>query len=763
MISFEADRNSSDSLYTQLYKYLRGEILAGRMDAGERLPSLRSMAKMLGLSITSVKTAYDQLLVEGYLISKPHSGFYVADDAVRRTERRNEISGSDAAAEPAAGTGCASSPDAIAAKDTKNTMNAETGAKIIPECDPASFDFVKWKKCMAGVLNDSPEMLLTDADRQGEPALRNEIAAYLYRSRAVVCTGDQVVICAGTQQIINHIARILRKMDIGLVCAEDPGYLPVRNIFRDWGFSINSIPVRQDGIEIEKLPMNIRTAVYICPQNQYPTGAVMPVGRRHQILEWAEKNDSIIIEDDYNSELRYFGKPVPALQGLDSGSRVVYIGSFTSTLFPAVRISYMVLPRGMAEIYDTIKQNYDQTCSKTEQLTLAMFMRKGFYHTNLRRIRKLYSRKLEETLAAIKKNDPDGSFISAENSESGINIILSINTRERVMTRGTAAGTAMRVSSGISGEDRVDEINRNLVRRMTEKAASEGLKIKGIDQLSRGGRIYLMFYYNQIPLDRIEQAVSILIRELRSIVSKGGLDMPSVYEVVRIKEGRPVFLREHYERLENSLASLGLLPPFSYDELASHIDEMVRENGIENHNLRMEVDVSGYSVIYMSPTHYPDQELYRTGVRAGILHGERKNPNIKMMDHELRDAADEAIRKNDFFEVLLADRNGCITEGSRSNVFFIKGGELYTPPAAQILKGVTRLKVLQAAAEMGIAVHEEPVTVEQARGCDAAFISGTSPGVLPMASLEEKEYDVNDPVLHQIMDKYEQLFESERQ
>jgi GntR family transcriptional regulator/MocR family aminotransferase len=726
MITFEPDRNSSSSLYTQLYRYLREEILSGRIGAGERLPSLRSMAGMLGLSITSVKTAYDQLLVEGYVTSRPHSGFYAADNAVNRAERSSRDPGYDKAA---GSSGAA----------------AKAVPLLVPDCDPASFDFVKWKKCMASVLNENPEMLLTEADRQGEAVLREEIASYLYRSRGVVCTGDQVVICAGTQQLVNHIARILRRMDIDLVCTEQPGYLPVRNIFRDWGFGINSIPVKQDGIEIEKLPINIRTAVYICPQNQYPTGAVMPVGRRHQILNWAEANDSIIIEDDYNSELRYFGKPVPALQGLDSGRRVVYIGSFTSTLFPAVRISYMVLPRGMAEIYDTIKQNYDQTCSKTEQLTLAMFMQKGYYHTNLRRIRKLYSRKLEETLAAIKSCDPEGSFISAENAESGMNIILSINTHEKVMTAGT------------SGEERIDEINRNLVRKMTEKAASEGLRIKGIDQLSRGGRIFLMFYYNQIPIGRIRQAVEILVRDLRSIVLKGGLDMPSVYEVIRIKDGRPMFLKEHYDRLGNSLASLGLMAPFTYDELAGHIGSMISDYSIQNHNLRMEVDLSGYSVIYMSPTHYPDPELYETGVSVGILHGERKNPNIKMMDHELRDAADAAIKEKSVFEVLLADRHGNITEGSRSNVFFIKDGELYTPPAAQILKGVTRLKVLEVAEKMGLKIHEEAISAEQALESDAAFISGTSPGVLPIASIEGKPFDVNDTALRQIMYNYDRL------
>ncbi len=724
MITLEFDRNSSKSLYAQLYEYLRDEILSGNIKAGERLPSLRSMAETLNISITTVRIAYEQLLVEGYLVSRPQSGFFAAEDAGSGTE----------------GTGTDHRRTAERSIAGIRRHSAQTES-----FDPASFDFVKWKKCMTSVLNETPELLLSEADRQGEPALREEIAEYLFRSRGVVCTQEQVVISAGTQQLVNHLARILKMMDIGLVCTEEPGYLPVRNSFRDWGFSINSIPVRDDGIEIERLPMNVRTAVYVCPQNQFPTGAVMPIGRRHQILEWAAANDSIIIEDDYNSELRYFGMPVPALQGLDKGSRVVYLGSFSSTLFPAVRISYMVLPENMAELYGRIRNDYDQTCSKTEQLTLALFMQRGYYQTNLRRIRKLYSRKLEETLEAIRECDAQGSFISAENTVSGINIFLHINTRARVITAGT------------SGKSRSDELSNELVRRMTRSAADIGLKVRGIDQLNHDGQIYLIFYYNQIPLDRIRSSVRDMIDGFRATVSKGGLNMPSVYEVIRLNGGRPVFLKEHYERLEASLASIGMETPFTYDELEEQIASMAKEYNIADHNLKLEVDVSGYSVIYMNPTHYPPAELYETGVRAGLLNGERRNPNIKMMDQELRDAANAAIKSKDVYEVLLVDRNGHITEGSRSNVFFIKDGEVYTSPASQVLKGVTRRKILEIIDELGATLHEEQLTVARARECDAAFISGTSPSVLPIASLEGTDFDVNDPLLRIIMQKYEKM------
>ena len=483
MFSVELENNSSKSLYAQIYEYIKKDLAEGRIAPGERLPSIRNMSRMLGVSITTVRMAYDQLIVEGYLESRPQSGFYATQ-------------------------GYTGSESAVDGKSTAPSDQPVTVTQVYEQhdpmmYDPESFDFVKWKKCMASVLNDTPELLLSEGDRQGEPALRTEIASYLYKSRGVVCGPDQVVVSAGTQQLVNHIARILKAVGINYVCTEEPGYMPVRSTFRDWSFGLGSIPVRKDGIEIEKLPVNIRTAVYVSPQNQFPTGAIMPIGRRHQILSWAESNDSIIIEDDYDSELRYFGMPVPALQGLDGGRRVIYIGSFSSTLFPAVRISYMVLPRNMVNIYETMKMNYDQTCSKTEQLTLALFMQRGHYSTHLRKIRNLYSHKLRESLDAIKKHAGTDGFITAENTQSGINLILKTNLC-----------TVLEDADEYSEEELAE-----ITREMTDSAAELGIKVRGIDHLSRDGQIYLIFYYNQIPLDEISKAVQDMTAGFRKLIS----------------------------------------------------------------------------------------------------------------------------------------------------------------------------------------------------------------------------------------------------
>ena len=611
--------------------------------------------------------------------------------------------------------------------------------------DLKSFDFDKWEKCMTEVLDETPDLLLTESDKKGEPVLRAEIADYLYRSRGVVCGQNQVIISAGAQQLVNHLARILKLMDIEHVCTEDPGYTPVRSILRDWGFSISNIPVKEDGLAIEKLPTNIRTAVYVCPQNQFPTGAVMPVSNRYLLLDWAEENDSLIIEDDYNTALSNTEELVPSLQGMDEGKRVVYMGTFSPTLFPAVRISYMVLPEPMADLFDTIKDEYDQTCSKTEQLTLARFMREGWYESNLDRVRKLYAEKLQEVLDAVKAYDENGSFMTVENTQSGVNVTLKIDTHART------------ISNGSAGSERSEEILQEMTDRMIASAASLGIKVRGISQLSRNGKIYLTLSYDQIPSEDIRGAVGDIIQGFKSAIMKGGLNIPSVYEVVRLNDGRPQFLPEHYARLEQSLGAIGMAVPFTCEQLADRIRELADEGGVKNHNIKLDVDISGHSVLYLSPTHYPTAEQYAQGVRTELFSGERKNPNIKMMDQELRDATDEAIRTHDLYEVILVDRNGQITEGSRSNIFFIKNGEVYTSPLHQVLPGVTRGKIIETVRAKGITVHEDPIPASDIRSFDAAFISGTSPKVLPIVSIGDAGYDVNNPLLRNIMLWYEEV------
>ncbi len=453
VLNLENYGNENKFLYVKLYDEIKKNIISGDIAAGEKLPSLRRLSKELGLSITTTQLAYDQLRVEGYIYAKPNSGYYAENIGSMPADARR------------------------AGEETEESSEIETHEFIH---DPSCFDFTKWKKCMSKVFNEHSDLLLFESNPQGEWALRNEISKYIYRSRGVSAGADRIVIGAGTQQITSHLSRILLRLGINLVSLEAPGYLPVQSMFRDAGFTVCHIPVMNDGVNIAKLPANISSAVYVSPSNQFPTGAVMPIGRRYELLEWADRNRSVIIEDDYDSELRYFGKPLPALQGLDKKSYVVYLGSFSSTLFPAIKISYMVLPEKMAAIYRSLKHEYTQTCSKAEQLALAIFMEEGYYYAGIRRMRTLFAKKLDITLSAIEKYM--GDRLAAMNTRSGIALSLRVKK---------------------SGDE--EELIKN--------ARSIGLQMVSVSDITDQESPALVFYYSQLPVDMIEKK----IRELREL------------------------------------------------------------------------------------------------------------------------------------------------------------------------------------------------------------------------------------------------------
>lgn len=458
-------QNSAIPLYLQLYNYIKTAILEGSILPSERLPSLRSLSKSLDLSLTTIELAYNQLLVEGYIYSKPQSGYYANQISAGMGSIRRETE--------------LPFIEKTTAREGDSAHNFEKSGYYDASC----FDFVKWKKCINQVLTEYSHLLLREGDPKGEKALRHEISLYVYQSRGVICTPDQIVIGAGTQQIMGQLCTILSKMGMKHVAVEDPGYLPVRNIFRDRDFAITSVAVGKEGITIGRLPANIPSAVYVSPSNQFPTGYVMPIGKRYELLDWANGNDSIIIEDDYDSELRYFGKPIPSLQGLDQRERVVYLGSFSSTLFPSIKISYMILPPPMAAIFDAFRGDYTQTCSKTEQLTLAIYMSKGLYQTNIKKLRTLYSQKLQAVLAALNKYG--GEFLHPINSSSGVNMLISVKSKKSATL--------------LCQEAKVLGISTLPMSTYTEAPSED--------------TVTLIFYYNQIPLKEIELALKGLIEK----------------------------------------------------------------------------------------------------------------------------------------------------------------------------------------------------------------------------------------------------------
>lgn len=456
----ELNSASATPLYEQLYDYIRSEISKGTIGEFEVLPSLRALSETLGISITTCRSAYDQLVVEGYIESRPNSGFYVragANSALR---------------------------SAPVSSGEKHSGDRGSGARRPALMrDPDTFDFVKWKKCYSKVINEGSGELLSPADSKGEYELRAAISEYLYSARGVTASPDEIVIAAGVQQLTSHLARILALLGFDLINTEDPGYEKVKKIFLDRGFSLNGVPVNSDGIDIARLPSNIKSCAYVSPSNQFPTGAVMPVSKRRELLDWASANGSLVIEDDYDSELRYFGRPIPALKSLDTEGLVVYLGSFSSTLFPAIRISYMVLPRELSDLFDSIKNDYDQTCSKAEQLALANFMNEGYYRSGIRKLRKLCSKKLELMTGEIERlsgSKGKGVVLKPVKTWSGLHLHLKIE-------RGPDA-------------ERLCEIAGKLGARalpMTESDDSEGIAV----------------FFDQIPIGKITDFIRDLINE----------------------------------------------------------------------------------------------------------------------------------------------------------------------------------------------------------------------------------------------------------
>lgn len=395
---FEPDRSSDQDLYVQVYKYIKDMIESGQLNARQKIPSIRQSAGDLGLSRTTVENAYNQLLLEGYIYSKERSGYYVSDIG-------NTIS---------------------SAYTAKETFDREPVESVRNDyfISKDNFDFNIWRKCYNQVLSYDADKLLSEGFPQGEYELRKEIAEYVFKARGVHCSSDRIVVGAGVQVLLGVLSVLLREMNIRSIAVEDPGFTDVQHIFKDYYLSIKPVPITNHGLNTNELIKSKVRVCYVSPTHQYPTGAIMPITDRVDLLRWSTTVDGFIIEDDYDSELRYSGRPVPSLQGLDSNDRVIFLGSFSTILLPSIRISYMILPERFYRVYTQYMHKYKQTVSKTEQLVLALYIKEGEYERHLRRIRKKFSAKHSMIRQAIENKSIPGLIM--EDSSSGVNIPLRL-------------------------------------------------------------------------------------------------------------------------------------------------------------------------------------------------------------------------------------------------------------------------------------------------------------------------------------------------
>lgn len=366
------NKEQKEPIYFQIYHFLRTEMEEGRIKAGSRLPSIRQLSLHLQVSKNTVETAYAQLIAEGYVESRPKSGLWVLeleDMADARTEesRKAHIS-------------------------NKNKGKAILCDFQYGDIDLEKFPLKTWKRCLNQAVENPGQEIFSYGDKKGNLDLRCEIAKYLYQSRGVNCSHEQIILCSGTQQAISLLSQLmdLSEKTVGM---EEPGYDGVRYVFESLKAKIFPIPLSEDGIMVDELKNSNAACAYVTPSHQFPLGMVLSIQKRMKLLQWANETGSFIIEDDYDSEFRYQGQPIPSLKSLDNGENVIYLGTFSKAFLPAARVSYLVLPEPLHRRFDEKFSFYNQAVSPIIQRALYFFMKEGHFVRHIRRMRKVYQEK----------------------------------------------------------------------------------------------------------------------------------------------------------------------------------------------------------------------------------------------------------------------------------------------------------------------------------------------------------------------------------
>jgi GntR family transcriptional regulator/MocR family aminotransferase len=382
-----------EPLGRQVFAGLREAIVSSILKPGNRLPSTRDLAEQLGVSRTVILLAFEQLLAEGYVEGRRGSGTYVASGIGARLIDRVE----QPIALSAYGDRIASLTGAAATMSTASPALRYDFA--YGRGDIADFPFEQWRRLLSAQARKMSIRSLDYADPSGDAELREAIAGHVRRSRGVVCTASQVIVVNGSQQAIDLIARVLVNPG-DVIAIEDPHYQGIRAILLACGAHLVPVPVDDQGIDPAQLPDAAR-ALFLTPSHQFPTGSVLPIARRLAVLDWASRCGAIVVEDDYDGEFRYDGQPLESLQSLDTGGRVVYVGTFSRTIFPALRIGYLVVPRALVDVFATAKWLADRHSPSLDQRVLAEFISTGAYELYLRRLRRSLAARRNAVLDAV--------------------------------------------------------------------------------------------------------------------------------------------------------------------------------------------------------------------------------------------------------------------------------------------------------------------------------------------------------------------------
>ena len=411
-------------LYRKIYDAIRRSILAGEVEPGTRLPASRALAGQLSVSRLTVVNAYDQLLAEGYLEGRTGSGTYVASElpdellsvkieGEKKAERRGYPIRLSKFGERLAELGA----ETIRSRTISILRPFQNGLPAIDE-----FPFDIWAKIASQVHRDPPRSVLAYGDPQGYEPLREAIATHLRSSRGVVCDSDQIVITSGAQQALDLSGRIfLSENDTGVI--EDPCYPEARSSFSAAGARVVPVAVDDEGINFRGASRAAKNAklIYVTPSHQYPLGVTMSLTRRLELIEWAKKQNALILEDDYDSEFRYSGRPLASLQGLDRDGRVIYVGTFSKTIFPSIRLGCVVVPREYVGVFTAARAVIDVHSSLIDQVILSRFISEGHYQRHIRRMRKLYGERQHLLVRECEKQL--SGLLEVRESDGGMHVV----------------------------------------------------------------------------------------------------------------------------------------------------------------------------------------------------------------------------------------------------------------------------------------------------------------------------------------------------
>lgn len=411
MLTFVLDDDGSVPIYQQLYQLIKSGIQSGKIPPETKLPSKRKLSSYMQISQNTIQSAYSQLLEEGFITSAERKGFYVnkIDHLIQLNPREGRVQATGK-----------KEPDSIRYDFSYQGV------------DPETFPFAIWRKITRDVINEYDPELLRLGDPQGHISLRTALAAYLYQSRGVNCQAEQIIISSGMEFLFQILIQLFDGESIFGI--ENPGYEKLHVLFSSNRAQYQSLPIDEQGIKLKELNESQVNILCVTPAHQFPSGEIMPINRRVQLLNWANQAPHrYLVEDDYDSEFKYSGKPIPALQGLDHNEKVIYMGAFSKSLSPALRVSYMVLPNHLVNQFKERLPFMICPVPIINQKVLSIFMQDGYFERHVNKMRNVYKRKSEALVREITKLAARVEILGAD---TGLHLLLKVDngmTEERLV------------------------------------------------------------------------------------------------------------------------------------------------------------------------------------------------------------------------------------------------------------------------------------------------------------------------------------------